>query len=173
MCTAAICICWNVFFKLAGHVTKLSKISNWLVTFVLLSAINFIGWRVYKSLASSLGRICFQANDKGELSLSHKQGNLSKGHILYMHLGKYLMNLHRVKYFPSSWDRKAVSPRSGFSAISCVTHNCAQQMFTRNKSRCIKSRLLLTVAPSMETRLLSEIWGIILSGRVEISSNYL
>ena len=72
------------------------------------------------------------------------------------HLGTYLMNLPRVKYFPSSWDRKAVSPRSGFSAISCVTRNCAQQMFTRYKSRCIKSQLRWTEAPSLETRLLSE-----------------
>ena len=29
--------------KLAGHVTKLSKNSNWLIIFVLLSAINVIG----------------------------------------------------------------------------------------------------------------------------------
>lgn len=53
------------------------------------------------------------------------------------------MNLPRVKYLSSSWDRKAVSPRSGFSAISCVTLNCAQEIFTRNKTRCINSQLQL------------------------------
>ena len=47
------------FLKLAGHVTKLSKTSNWLITFVLLSANNFIGWRVYSCLVNSFGRICF------------------------------------------------------------------------------------------------------------------
>ena len=36
--------------KLAGHVTKLSINSNWLLVFILLSVINFIGWRVYSCL---------------------------------------------------------------------------------------------------------------------------
>ena len=55
-------------------------------------------------------------------------------YVCVSHSGTYLMNLPRVKYFPSSWDRKAVSPRSGLSAISCVTHNCAQQMFSLSLS---------------------------------------
>ena len=36
--------------KLAGHVTKLSINSNWLLVFILLSVIIFIGWRVYSCL---------------------------------------------------------------------------------------------------------------------------
>ena len=92
---------------------------------------------------------------------------------LSVSLGEISHESPSSKIFPFLLGRKAVSPRPRFSAISCVTHNCAQQMFTRNKSRCIKSRLRLTVAPSMETRLSSETWRIILSGRVEISSNYL
>ena len=70
------------FLKLAGHVTKLSKNSYWLITFVLLSANNFIGWRVYSCLGNSFGCICFQPEDKGKLSLSHKQGNPLEGRIL-------------------------------------------------------------------------------------------
>ena len=36
--------------KLAGHVTKLSINSNWLLEFTLLSVINFIGCEVYSCL---------------------------------------------------------------------------------------------------------------------------
>ena len=36
--------------KPSGHVTKLSINSNWLLVFILLSVINFIGWKVYSCL---------------------------------------------------------------------------------------------------------------------------
>ena len=36
--------------KLSGHVTKLSINSYWLLVFILLSVINFIGWKVYSCL---------------------------------------------------------------------------------------------------------------------------
>ena len=70
------------------------------------------------------------------------------------------MNLPRVKYLSSSWDRKAVSPRSGFSAISCVTLNCAQEMFTRNKTRCIISQLrVLAVSVSVTgDKIVIKVW---------------
>ena len=67
------------------------------------------------------------------------------------------MNLPRVKYLSSSWDRKAVSPRSGFSAISCVTLNCAQEQYSR-VTRLSVSTLSSDkfLSPSLVTRLLSE-----------------
>ena len=37
---------------------------------------------MYSCLVNSFGCICFQPEDKGKLSLSHKQGNPLEGHIL-------------------------------------------------------------------------------------------
>ena len=52
-CTAAIL----VFFKLPA---ELSINSNWLLRFLLLYVINFIGWRVYSCLVNSSGCIFFK-----------------------------------------------------------------------------------------------------------------
>ena len=70
--------------KLAGHVTKLSINSNWLLVFILLSVIIFIGWRVYSCLVLWLGCILFQANVKGKLSATHNHERQWNCQLLYM-----------------------------------------------------------------------------------------
>ena len=70
--------------KLAGHVTKLSINSNWLLVFILLSVINFIGWRVYSCLVHWLGGIHFEANVKGKLSATHNLKRQWNCQLLYL-----------------------------------------------------------------------------------------
>ena len=70
--------------KLAGHVTKLSINSNWLLVFILLSVIIFIGWRVYSCFVHRLGCILFQANVKGKLSATHNHERQWNCQLLYM-----------------------------------------------------------------------------------------
>ena len=103
------------FLKLAGHVTKLSKTSNWLIIFVLLSAINVIGWRVYSCLVNSFGCICFEADHKSELSLCHKQGNPLEGRILRCQDMYFMSNFNfYIAKTPCQYDKKEIFMQLGF-----------------------------------------------------------